>query len=143
MIVARSYTSSFATYTETDPRKPTDISQPDDYSPRDRNGHGTAVASCAAGNTNTGSVTFSGMAPKAWLGNYKIYGSPGVNDYPPEDAWITALNDAVADGMDVINMSSGLPALTGPLDKGAACGGNVPTLRNCDRSGGNCFRGRR
>src|ERR1035438_1427056 len=72
VIVARSYVSSFATYTETDPRKPADISQPDDYSPRDRHGHGTAVASCAAGNTNTGTVTFSGMAPKAWLGNYKI-----------------------------------------------------------------------
>ena len=36
--------------------------------------------------------------------------------------WITALNDAVADGMDVINMSSGGTALTGPLDTGAACG---------------------
>ena len=51
-------------------------SRPDDYSARDRDGHGTAVASCAAGNVNTGLVTFSGFAPKAWLGNYKIYGSP-------------------------------------------------------------------
>src|SRR5258708_701765 len=62
------------------------------------------------------------MAPKAWLGNYKIWGSPSVNDAPPEDVWITALNDAVTDGMDVINMSSGGTALTGALDTGAACG---------------------
>ena len=34
----------------------------------------------------------------------------------------TALNDAVTDGMDVINMSSGGSALTGALDTGAACG---------------------
>src|ERR1019366_5105635 len=81
-----------------------------------------AVASAAAGNTNTGSVTFSGMAPKAWLGNYKIWGSPFVNENPSEDIWIIALNDAVKDGMDVINMSSGGWALTGPLDTGAACG---------------------
>jgi len=28
-------------------------------------------------------LTFTGMAPKAWLGNYKLSGSPGVNDGPP------------------------------------------------------------
>ena len=115
-----------------DPKNPAADSIPDDYSPRDRVGHGTAVASAAAGNTNTGSVTFSGMAPKAWIGNYKIWGSPSVNDSPPEDVWIAALNDAVTDGMDVINYSSGGLALTGPLDTGAACGiaANVP----CDLS---------
>ena len=62
------------------------------------------------------------MAPKACLGNYKIWGSPSVNDAPREDVWIAALNDAVTDGMDVINMSSGGTALTGALDTGAACG---------------------
>jgi uncharacterized protein (TIGR03437 family) len=95
---------------------------PDDFSPRDRVGHGTAVASAAAGNVNTGSVTFNGMAPKAWIGNYKIWGSPFVNDFPAEDVWIHAIDDALADGMDVVNMSSGGVALTGPLDTGAACG---------------------
>jgi minor extracellular serine protease Vpr len=122
VIVARSYVSQIVIGNEADPKNPAATSIPDDYSPRDRIGHGSAVASAAAGNTNTGSVTFSGMAPKAWLGNYKIWGSPSVNDAPPEDVWITALNDAVADGMDVINMSSGGSALTGPLDTGAACG---------------------
>src|ERR1035441_10511905 len=102
VIVARSYISQLVIGDEADPSNPAADSMPDDYSPRDRVGHGTAVASCAAGNTNTGSVTFSGMAPKAWVGNYRINGSPGVNDFSTEDVMILALNDAVADGMDVI-----------------------------------------
>jgi uncharacterized protein (TIGR03437 family) len=122
VIVARSYVSLIVKGNESDPNNPAADSIPDDYSPRDRVGHGTAVASAAAGNTNTGSVTFSGMAPKAWVGNYKIWGSPYVNENPSEDVWITALNDAVLDGMDVISMSSGGTALTGPLDTGTACG---------------------
>src|ERR1039457_5200543 len=132
VIVARSYVSQIVTENGNvvDPNNPAAGSVPDDYSPRDRIGHGSAVASAAAGNVNTGSVTFSGMAPKAWLGNYKIWGSPYVNEAPPEDVWITALNDAVTDGMDVINMSSGGWALTGPLDTGAACG--APPGTPCD-----------
>ncbi|MEO8368529.1 MAG: S8 family serine peptidase, partial [Candidatus Solibacter sp.] len=129
VIVARSYVSNIVIGNQADPKNPAQDSIPDDYSPRDRIGHGSAVASAAAGNVNSnGSVTFSGMAPKAWLGNYKIWGSPSVNEAPPEDVWITALNDAVADGMDVINMSSGGSALTGPLDTGDKCGAaaNVP-----------------
>ena len=130
VIVARSYVSQIVVGNESDPNNPAIDSIPDDYSPRDRIGHGTAVASAAAGNTNTGSVTFSGMAPKAWVGNYKIWGSPYVNENPPEDVWVTALNDAILDGMDVISMSSGGIALTGPLDSGAACG--VPAGTPCD-----------
>jgi len=130
VIVARSYVSQIVIGNEADPKNPAADSVPDDYSPRDRIGHGTGVASVAAGNTNTGSVTFSGMAPKAWLGNYKIWGSPQVNENPPEDVWITAVEDAVKDGMDVINMSSGGMALTGPLDTGAACGS--PAGTPCD-----------
>ncbi len=99
----------------------------DDYSPRDRFGHGTAVASAAAGNTNTGAVTFSGMAPKAYIGNYKIWGSPGVNDFLPDDVLIQAITDALSDGMDVVNLSSGGPAIYGALDTGAACGESAGT----------------
>jgi uncharacterized protein (TIGR03437 family) len=130
VIVARSYVSQIVVGNESNPNNPAVDSIPDDYSPRDRIGHGTAVASAAAGNTNTGSVTFSGMAPKAWVGNYKIWGSPYVNENPPEDVWVTALNDAILDGMDVISMSSGGIALTGALDTGAACG--APAGTPCD-----------
>jgi len=122
VIVARSYAKKLAT--GSDPKNPAADSRPDDYSARDRVGHGTALASIAAGNQNSGTVTFTGMAPKAYLGNYKIYGSPGVNDGVGsfEDVWIQAINDALTDGMDVANLSSGVPALSGPLDTGATCG---------------------
>src|ERR1051326_7014286 len=126
VIVARSYVPWIA---NADPNNPDPAtSTPDDYSARDREGHGTAVASAAAGNTNTGSITVNGIAPKAWLGNYKVYGSPSVNDYPPETVWEMAVEDALKDGMDVAIFSSGLPTITGPLDRGAACGltGNAP-----------------
>ncbi len=56
---------------------------PDDLSPRDHMGHGTAIAMIAAGVQNTGPQgTIQGVAPKAFLGNYKVFGSPSVNDFP-------------------------------------------------------------
>ena len=121
VIVARSYVRQLAMGSNAN--NPAADSRPDDYSPRDRVGHGTATASCAAAATNTGLVTFSGMAPKAYLGNYKITGSPEVNDNGvPEDVIISALDDAFNDGMNVVSFSFGGPAFTGPLDSGAACG---------------------
>ncbi|MBV9504460.1 MAG: S8 family serine peptidase [Acidobacteriia bacterium] len=138
VIVARSYVRQIAVAGVTDPNNPAAQSQPDDYSPRDRNGHGTAVASSAAANQNTGpamsttgtGITFTGMAPKAYLGNYKIYGSPGVNDTFTDDILIKALDDAFSDGMDVVSLSSGGPALTGATENGAACG--MPAGTPCD-----------
>jgi minor extracellular serine protease Vpr len=130
IIVARSYTRQLAAGTSA--ANPAADSRPDDYSPRDRDGHGTAVASCAAGVTNTGLVTITGMAPKAYLGNYKIYGSPEVNDSTSEDVIIHALEDAFNDGMDIVSFSSGGPAFSGPLDSGSACG-NAPGVP-CDFS---------
>ena len=47
------------------------------------------------------------MAPKAWLGNYKIAGSPGVDEFASDQVLIAAVNDAVSDGMDVITCSVG------------------------------------
>ena len=119
VIVARSYVHLIAAGSSPNPAAD---SRPDDYSPRDRDGHGTAVASCAAGNTNTGTVTITGMAPKAYLGNYKISGSPTVNDGSPDDVIIQAVEDAMKDGMDIVSFSIGGSALIGPLDSGAACG---------------------
>ncbi len=131
VIVARSYVKQLAA--GSNPANPAADSRPDDYSARDHVGHGTAVASTAAGHSNTGLVTFSGVAPKAYLGSYKIYGSPEVNDFTTDDVIVQALEDAINDGMDVVSFSSGGPAFTGPLDTGAACGAaaGVP----CDLSG--------
>jgi minor extracellular serine protease Vpr len=74
----------------------------------DEDGHGTFVAGCAAGESvNAPLGTISGMAPGAFLGSYKIFGTPGVNDSTTAAAVLKALDDAVADGMDIINLSMG------------------------------------
>jgi minor extracellular serine protease Vpr len=105
VIVARSYASLFAAK---DP----------DPSVRDHVGHGTATAMTAAGVANTGALaTISGVAPQAYLGIYKVFGTPGVNDTASEDAILAAIDDAVNDGMSVINLSLGY---------------DVPSLPNLD-----------
>ena len=138
VIVARSYVRMLGA--GSNPRDPAVDSMPDDYSPRDRDGHGTAVASCAAANstatpaitTTGGPLTITGMAPKAYLGNYKITGSPGVLDGASDAVLIQAIDDALADGMDIASVSLGGPALTAALDTGSICGlANGPT-NYCD-----------
>jgi uncharacterized protein (TIGR03437 family) len=116
VIVARNYVSQ-TPWPDPDSRN----SLPDDTSPADRNGHGTALAMIAAGVQNTGPLaTIQGVAPKAYLGNYKVFGTPGVNDYA---SWFNtgvmqALDDAFTDGMDIVTlaMNEGDPAWFGPLD---------------------------
>jgi hypothetical protein len=72
----------------------------------DESGHGTFVAGCAAGEqVSAPSATIGGMAPGAFLGSYKIFGTPGVNDETTSSAIIAAINNAIGDGMNVINMS--------------------------------------
>lgn len=95
VIVARSYVSMLPHF---DP----------DQSPRDRVGHGTALAMAAAGvSLQAPLATISGVAPKAYLGSYKVFGTPGYNDTATDAAVLKALDDAVADGMDVVNLSLG------------------------------------
>lgn len=123
VIVARSYVEMLAAGT---PPNPAEDSRPDDLTPRDRVGHGTAVAVIAAGRqVSTPSATISGVAPRAFLGNYKVFGSPGVNDNTYGDVIVAALEDALRDGMDIVTLSLGTPALYGPLDTGAACGASA------------------
>jgi minor extracellular serine protease Vpr len=95
VIVARAYVSF--------------LPNPDpDPSPADHVGHGTATAMAAAGEQSIGPLaTISGVAPQAYLGNYKVFGTPSANDTTTSDAVLTAIDDAVADGMDVINLSLG------------------------------------
>ena len=120
------------------------ISRPDDVTPRDRVGHGTSVAFVAAGSQVTSPLgTASGVAPKAWIGNYKVLGSPGVNDYTFTDIFIQALDDAVKDGMNIAIYSYGANALWGPNDRGTTCydSGNDPcdfeadAVQNATRAG--------
>lgn len=95
VIVARSYVSLLP-------------SRDPDVSARDRVGHGTALAMVSAGVENAAPLaSITGVAPRAWLGNYKVFGTPGFNDSSTDDAILKAMDDAVADGMDVLNLSFG------------------------------------
>ncbi len=124
IIVARSYVCPGGTI---DPA----TSRPDDCSPADRSGHGTFVATMIAGRRiNTTGPAINGIAPKAFLGNYKISGSTDLNDFPSQAAILQALDDAVSDGMDIVNMSLGSIAVFAPDDQGAACGVNAAAF--CD-----------
>lgn len=118
VIVARSYVGLLSA--GSNPSNPALDDLPDDYSPRDHDGHGTGVASSAAAvptvlpavSTTGGTITIQGMAPKAYLGNYKIAGSPGVAEFASDQSMIQAVEDAVADGMDVITTSWGSNAIS-------------------------------
>src|SRR5205823_14819933 len=79
--------------------------------------HATHVAGIAAGDSDTCSpggrdhpptCGLSGVAPRAWLGNYRVFNVPtpiGHIANTPEIA--AAFESAVSDGMDVINFSGG------------------------------------
>jgi subtilisin family serine protease len=81
--------------------------------------HGTHVAGIAAGDENTTApagpdhprVTgLSGVAPKAWLGNYRVFTVPTPVGHEADTPEIVqAFEAAVADGMNVINFSGGGP----------------------------------
>jgi minor extracellular serine protease Vpr len=112
VIAARSYVSMLSS---ADVR----FSTPDDTTPRDHVGHGTALAMIAAGNTVQGpAASITGVAPKAFLGNYKIFGSPGVNDTTTTAVLVQALEDAYNDGMDIAVLSLGQVAFGAGLDTG-------------------------
>ena len=97
--------------------------QPDDTSPRDHVGHGTAIAMAAAGLPVRGpAAEISGIAPKAYLGNYKIFGSPGVNDTSLGSVVIQALEDAVNDRMDIVVLAVGQQPQYPPSAQDPSCG---------------------
>jgi len=109
VIVARSYVSDIVYADDSNPADLAAQSRPDDLTARDLDGHGTGVASVAAGAPVTYNGTkITGVAPKAFLGNYKVFGSE-VNPNGSGNI-LQALEDAVTDGMDVVNMSLGGPA---------------------------------
>lgn len=80
----------------------------------DEEGHGSNVAGIAAGDTGTLSPlgSISGVAPHAFLGNYRVLGKDGSG---ATDLIADALEEAVRDGFDVANMSLGSTS-NGTLD---------------------------
>lgn len=109
LIGARSYPEAFIASTPRSEWSPTEV-----VSPRDNGGHGSHTASTAAGNkgidVTVDGVRFgevSGMAPAAKIAAYKVC----FDDNDPDtggcygSSTMAAVDDAIADGVDVINYS--------------------------------------
>lgn len=109
IVGARYYPEEFLEEVPEEQRSPVEY-----LSPRDGNGHGTHTAGTAVGRTvhdvaveGVRFGTLSGMAPGAKLASYKVC----FDDVDLETAdcfdgaVISAIEDAVADGVDVINFS--------------------------------------
>ena len=100
--------------------------------------HATHVAGIAAGvhGVQVGPNSLSGVAPNAYIGNYKALTIPtpgfGLDGNSAEIA--AAIEAAVADGMNVINLSLGEPEVEPSRDlvvkaiEGAAAAGVVPVI---------------
>ncbi len=89
------------------------------WTAQDVDGHGTAVASVAAGvpiasGSGPNGLTLSGVAPAAWLGIYDV-DSQHIGSYSDSDI-LSALDDCAKDGMDVVSMSFGAPDFGGSTD---------------------------
>lgn len=79
-----------------------------DQTPADERSHGSRVAGIAAGNRVASPMGMvEGIAPRAFIGNYKVFGNPQTNATTTSSAILAAINDAVADGMDIVNLSLG------------------------------------
>ena len=81
-------------------------------SPRDFGGHGTHTASTAGGNDGvpaTGAAAvfgaISGIAPRARIAAYKVCWETGTGGSCFSTDSVAAIDQAVADGVDVINFS--------------------------------------
>jgi subtilisin family serine protease len=103
--------------------------------------HATHVAGIAAGDHDTtasgpGNPKVSGIAPRAYIGNYRVLTIPtgafGLDGNSPEI--VAGIEQAVRDGMDVINLSLGEPEITPSRDivvqaiDAAADAGVVPVI---------------
>ena len=107
LIGARYYIDGF--------REQYDLDENEFISPRDADGHGTHIASIAAGNSvqatlaGTRVAKISGMAPRARIAVYKAcWLEPGQLRGTCSTADLArAIEDAVADGVDIINYSIG------------------------------------
>ncbi len=99
------------------------------------------MAGIAAGDANTTAppgrdhpaVTgLSGVAPRAWLGNYRVFNVPAPlvgGDFAETPQIVAAFESAVADGMNVINFSGGGP------ESDPANDAMIPTIRNVAAAG--------
>ncbi len=106
LIGARYYNAGFGGNAGIDAAFPSDFN-----SPRDADGHGTHTATTSGGNANvpaTGAASvfgsISGIAPRARIAAYKVCWGGGAGGCAGSDS-VAAIDQAVADGVDVINFS--------------------------------------
>ena len=106
LIGARYYNAGFGGNAGIDASFPSDFN-----SPRDSDGHGTHTATTSGGNANvptTGPAavfgSISGMAPRARIAAYKVCWGGSDGGCSSIDS-VAAIDQAVADGVDVINFS--------------------------------------
>jgi minor extracellular serine protease Vpr len=106
--------------------------------------HGTHVAGIAAGDEGTNAPAgrdhppvagLSGVAPHAWIGNYRVFTVPTpIGNVANTPEIVAAFEAAVADGMNVINFSGGGPETDPSTDalieavKNTAAAGVVPVI---------------
>jgi subtilisin family serine protease len=105
-------------FVEDDPDTPEEEENTNGF---DNDGHGSHVASIAVGNSDTvtvfnETVTISGVAPNANLVSYRVcyIGDPGdpSDDGCQTSAILDAIDQAVDDGVDVLNYSIGTGAFS-------------------------------
>jgi subtilisin family serine protease len=106
--------------------------------------HGTHVAGIAAGDAGTTApagpdhpqtANLTGVAPRAWIGSYRVFNVPTpLGDEGDTPEIIAAFESAVADGMNVINFSGGGPEVEPAQDamietvRNTALAGVVPVI---------------
>ena len=98
--------------------------------PKDDNGHGTHVSGIVAANG-----TLLGVAPEAYLFAYKVLDSNGSGSY---SAIVSAINDAISNGMQIISMSLGGSGFSQALKDAcsAAFGAGIAVVAAAGNSGG-------
>lgn len=88
-----------------DPASPDYQPEPQpDADPDDCYGHGTHVAGIVGANGDPAQDEVRGVAPGVTFGAYRVFGCGGSTD---TDIMLAAMEMALADGMDVLNMSVG------------------------------------
>ncbi|KAH7691140.1 Peptidase S8 subtilisin-related protein [Dioscorea alata] len=105
-------------------------------SPEDENGHGTHVSATAAGNPvyNAGFLGQArgravGMAPKAHIATYKVLYGPSPGGVGNEGDFLAGINQAIRDGVDVLQMSLGNKRPI-PLDQSSISVGSFGAILN-------------
>ena len=100
-----------------------EVNANEELTPRDIDGHGSHCAGAAAGNRvmaeyGTATTEISGVAPGAWLMAYKglFHNKAGTTASGSNIMLAAAIEDAVADGADVVNNSWGSSPIVLPVN---------------------------